>query len=774
MFRNTPEVLADLKKLIHAPGYIYSLCLILYEDFHLDLNKIHEVNYRAKLSVKECSLIIGFLVQQEFDLSFPESLELTFEWKEQTYTLMRELQASFSAPQLAKLRDMIERQQNGEVFEDEFQDRLDFFVKDNGMVEPMFYAGDGVYDFQYLEYLEPKYKYDRDWLQENKGFNIGLTREIVQAIKKLDSAKSRDVLPVNVKEVFPEIAAKARKKLKKQQLSKEKIDEIERQQLIFASFYRYRALFPDPEATSNDSIEGWKIFYQNLLELFVIRPSDLIGIDHEAVSHFFNNFSFAPVCNEAYEGPGHYNILNSRPLIKLEDERYLLPIGYLLPEAVYESPFYWMCDDKKYRDSLAKHRGDVGEEIAYELLSKVFGKDNTYQSVLVETKKGQRETDIDVLCLLGNKALCVQVKSKKLTLTAKRGDFEQLSKDFKGAVQDAYGQGLVSRDAILNRKARFVNAKGGELRLPDEISEVYIMGLTTENYPTLAHQVHMMLVKKPEDPYPLFVSAFDLELLAHYLKDPYDFLYYVRQRTALMEYFRADEELVYLGYHLDQKLWPREGFDFVSIETDFGGLIDRNYYPYKTGMSHLLSEKDDLILNSWKDPQFDSFIKAIKSAGDPRTTDIIFQLLDWSGDARKEIVAYMNRLKQTSRSEGKLKSLATPPVSGFGLSYLVINRTDPAELESRVLTYARLRKYLSKCQTWLGLGAFSASPNLIDALVFLDEPWQQDAELESAYSEELAKMKASSFIPMKGKLKVGRNDPCPCQSGKKFKKCCGG
>ncbi|MCL0091229.1 SEC-C metal-binding domain-containing protein [Dehalococcoidia bacterium] len=24
------------------------------------------------------------------------------------------------------------------------------------------------------------------------------------------------------------------------------------------------------------------------------------------------------------------------------------------------------------------------------------------------------------------------------------------------------------------------------------------------------------------------------------------------------------------------------------------------------------------------------------------------------------------------------------------------------------------------------------------------------------------------------KPKVGRNDPCPCGSGKKFKKCCGG
>ena len=27
--------------------------------------------------------------------------------------------------------------------------------------------------------------------------------------------------------------------------------------------------------------------------------------------------------------------------------------------------------------------------------------------------------------------------------------------------------------------------------------------------------------------------------------------------------------------------------------------------------------------------------------------------------------------------------------------------------------------------------------------------------------------------PAKARIKVGRNDPCPCGSGKKFKRCCG-
>lgn len=771
MVRSSHDVITDLKKLIYTEGYIYSLCLILFEDFHFDLNKIHEVDHKSRLSVKECSLIIGFLIKKTIDFSMPTSPEGVLALKERTYELMDELHQSLNEPQFAKIKEMLERRENGEKFEDTRESRLDFFVKAGGMVEPMFYSGDGVYDFQYLEYLEPKYKYDHDWLIKNKNFDITVTKEIVEKIKFTLRKKALKVNPINLKEKFPEIANKAFNKLKNK-LTKEEIDEMERQQFTVATFYQYRQLFPPPKE-NGDSIEGWSKFYKNLLDLFLVTPSDLKGIRQDIIDSFFQNFSFAPVCNETYEGPGYFNILNSCPLIKFENDCYFVPINYLVAEAVYESPFYWMWDDKKYRNSLAKHRGDVGEEIAYKFLSKVFGTNNTFKSIIVETKKGQRDTDIDVLCILGNKALCVQVKSKKLTLTAKRGDFDQLSKDFKGAIQDAYNQGMVSREAILNKSARFFDEMGNELLLPSEIDEVYIMGLTTENYPSLVHQVYAMLDKKPQNPYPFVISAFDLELLVHYLADPYDFLYYVRQRIDLIEYFKAEEELVYLGYHLKQKLWRIDGYDGGMLDTDLGAIIDRNYYPYKTGVSHLLDESDDPIHNRWKDPKFDLFIEKIKHSNHPKVTDIIFHLLDWSGGSRKEIVERILNMKDISQSQGVTKSLATA-THNFGFSYIVANANNLDELGNKVELYSKLRKYMTKCNAWLGVGAFSSSYNLIDFFTYNDEIWQPDLNLEEKYSEIIAEMKETPFTPMRNNKKVGRNERCPCNSGKKFKKCCGG
>lgn len=764
-------ILEDLKTLTLSKGYIYSLCMILYEDFHHNLDKIHQVNYMIRLSKKECSLLIGFLVQNKIDFTFPESPEQVVELKNKTYELMEELHYSLNEPQFSQLNELMKKSAEGEDISNIPYDKVEFFARQGAMVEPMFYAGDGVYDFQYLEYLERKYKYDKEWLQKHKKFDIDSSRKHVQKIKDILQNKSKNVLQLNLKDTFPDIAEKAKKKLKKDH-SDEEIKMLEKQNLIAMTFYQYKNLFNNNYEKEHANSEDWMFFYKNLIDLFIVRKTDFD--DHSGLDDFLNNFSFAPspAVNEDFFGPGYYNIINSKPLIKIDKQRYFVPINFLVAEAVYETPFYWMTDDKNYSGELSKHRGDVGEEIAYDFLSQVFGKENTYKSVLVTTKKGQPDTDIDVLCILGNKALCVQVKSKKLTINAKRGNFDQLLKDFKGSVQDAYKQGLVSRSKILNKGAKFKDENGNDLILNSNINEVYIMSLTTENHPSLVHQVKILLSKKEEEPFPFVLSVFDLELLTHYLPDPYDFLYYVRQRIDLLEYFIANEELVFLGYHLQQKLWKIEGRDGVLLRDDFGGAIDRNYYPYKTGLSHLLSEKNDPIHNLWKDPKFDELIKIIKNAKHSHTTDIIFHLLDLSGNARKGIVDQMIHTKNKARKEFSDLAMATSTSPSFGLSYQSLKNSSYEDLDHKITLYATIKKYQIRCNSWLALGSFASSQNLVDFMIYLDEPWIFDPELEEA-SQLFTKNTKKKVAALNRSLSIGRNDPCPCRSGLKFKRCCG-
>ncbi len=769
--RSQKQVIEDIKNLIKQKGYIYALCMILFEDFHINPEELHVIDYRSRLSDKEASFLIGLVIQNEINFEIPDTHQDLTTLKQQTYELMEKLHVSFMIPFCEKLQKDLKKEHK---IEDFGQAQKDFFGTGDMLTEPIFYSGTGVYDFQYLDFLERKYKYDKEWLFENKDFDIEKSKNIVVQIKNILQEKSKKVHLYGLKEKIHQVIEE-----KKKENPNEDWEKHANEMIPMMEIHQYIELFFNETKTNSksfsiDSIreESWKSFYSGLIELFVIRKSDF-DKDSGIVS-FLENFSFLPEkdLNSTFQEIGNFNLFNTKPIIQLDEERYFVPIMFSVFEAVYESPFYWMKEGGKLLSKAGKNRGKVGEEITCEFLSQVFGKDRTFKSVKITTQKGKDSTDIDVLCVLGSKALCVQVKSKKLTELSRMGNDVQLQKDFKGAAQDAYEQCLISRQEILDRDAKFFDENGKELHLSEKIDEVYVMGITTENYPSLTHQASVMIKKTDEDPFAIFLTIFDLEMVTHYLKDPYDFLYYIKQRILLMEHFKADNEMSFLGYHLDQKLWKNENSNLVGITNDFAQLIDRNYYPLKAGLK--VSDEEDVIKNRWKDDNFDKLCNRLKILNDPKITDIIFYLLDLSGETRKNIVDFMIQTFQKTLHDDKFHNFSIPPEDSYtsrvGFTYVSLNSNNSEELKKRLLSLCKARKYKSKGDVWIGFGSLKNSDEMIDSIVFSDEKWVYDKELEELSKIMLEGKGQGRYIKI-GK-KVGRNDRCSCGSGLKYKKCC--
>lgn len=92
---------------------------------------------------------------------------------------------------------------------------------------------------------------------------------------------------------------------------------------------------------------------------------------------------------------------------------------------------------------------------------------------------------------------------------------------------------------------------------------------------------------------------------------------------------------------------------------------------------------------------------------------------------------------------------------------------------------SQLLQYL---QTQLTFESLEAVQRMMDAVVLLMNN-TREWFLKGYTSEELFAQEKKSLLPLpnkKGEVislqtrqKIGRNDPCPCGSGKKFKKCCG-
>ena len=178
------------------------------------------------------------------------------------------------------------------------------------------------------------------------------------------------------------------------------------------------------------------------------------------------------------------------------------------------------------------NRGKATTSIAYEMMVQVFGTTRVFQDVRVMRNKGQAVTDIDILTFVGNKAVVIQAKSKKLTQLARRGSEKGLRADFKAAIQDAYDQGIACRRALLDHRHTFVDNAGNQLRLEESLDDVYLVCLTSDNYPSLSRQTAHLLNRTPDNPPPIALSLLDLDILSFYLNDPFDFVHYERQRAV--------------------------------------------------------------------------------------------------------------------------------------------------------------------------------------------------------------------------------------------------
>jgi hypothetical protein len=373
---------------------------------------------------------------------------------------------------------------------------------------------------------------------------------------------------------------------------------------------------------------------------------------------------------------------------------------------------------------------------------------------------------------LGNYAICVQVKSKGLSLESWKGNNAAISKDFTAAIQKAYDQGVKSRNAILQKQGTFYYGDGTQITLPEEIDKAFILVITMENFPSITHQTSTFLKKTAADSDPLALSIFDLEILVEYLSDPYDFTYYVRQRVSLMDYFKADEEVVFLAYHLMHKLWRVGDSTNMVLPSEEGLLIDRNYYPKKRGIE--ITSDNDLIENRWKNDDFIKLCSEIKIGTNHKLPDILFHLFDMSGNAAENLIKYIKISKEKTQRDGKTHNFVLPPdkkdSTPFGITYISFESDDADSLTRRLTVQCEMRKYITNADRWLGIGSLSRSSNFTDVLVYDNNNWEYNEFMEKQTQDFYGKTTMGQVITLN---KIGRNEKCTCGSGLKYKKCCG-
>ena len=714
--RDDIAMFADLEQLSQEPGFIYSFCLMVARFLWMSTDEVAEINWTERPNQEEFSLLLGLLVKRPVRLDVIPSNEVILEHAQRTIDLLEELHLFLSSPSLPE---------DGSNADD--PDHLTRMVEKygewmnsgRGMIEPIFYGGQGAYDFQFLEMASKRYAADERWILQHKGASL---------------------------EAFAGIA----------------------ESLELTTLERLRAI--KPGVTLQEESKA-------VVHAMTFGPNDLPQTGRQSMEHFVREFSFTPGdINGNFNAIGDYNEVLSRPVMAIGGDQFCIPIYPNLPKAIYDNPYYWMVDDEQYRDTALENRGDATESITHDLLTPVFGSRWVFKGVKVAEGKAD-VTDIDVLAVSGNKAVIVQCKSKKLTIDARRGDGRALRVDFTRAVQDAYDQGITARRALLDGSYRLKDAGGAAISLPHELDEVYILCLTGDYYPAILTQARVYLKKQDTDPHPILLSIFDLDLVTHYLSDRYDLLYYLRQRSTHALHFMADSELSLIGFHLRHKLFPDESYTITGVDPGYGQLVDANFLASRGRWPH--TEASDRLFHTWRNEAFDELVEDIKLAASEEPSQItpenlLFFLYDLAGKGADDLIRSVEESKRQTLIDGQEHSVrVTLSRHKKGVTFVSFptptNETQFQSMQRKLEVISFAHKHKSQADEWMILASFAGSPVRFDIFGYIRDPWQKDPEFDRWVEANLG-----PGIPMHPDgRRPGRNQNCPCGSGHKFKKCHG-
>ena len=432
-----------------------------------------------------------------------------------------------------------------------------------------------------------------------------------------------------------------------------------------------------------------------------------------------------------------------------------------------------MGADTTYVSTAMQNRGIFTEQFAVERLRQVFGAENVFANIDIYESKDTKLAEIDVLVLFGNRALVLQAKSKRLTLEARRGNDLQIKDDFKKSIQDSSDQAYRCAKLLEVGKYSFKDAAGNAVKLPLSPRRIYVICLISDHYPALSFQVRQFLKFAATDTIspPFVMDVFALDAMTEMLSSPLQFLSYVDRRTGYTDKLMASHELTILSYHLKQNIWLDEEHDLVMLDDDISADLDLAMLVRREGIPGKATP--DGILTRFTATALGRMVKAIEARPDPALIDLGFMLLTMSEDTVIDVSAGIDQLARRGVADGKSHDLTVG--LGRGGTGLTIHCTDePIDVAGLTLQrHCHARKYTEHAQTWFGV-CMRPSDKALRFGLNLDFPWEQNDTMDALTKTmgKPGKLTALLRDAAKGRTKVGRNDPCPCGSGKKYKKCC--
>jgi hypothetical protein len=716
MKRSEQEIFAELESLCASPGFIHAIAYICMRDnmiWYAGEMKTDDLGHlygRDRLLRNEVNALIGLLVKNDIVYSMPDETTLAG-YVERCQSLLEEIHQ-------AMLRPVRESIRTKEAALD--PEALEAALTSGPMMrEAIFYGGESAYAFHYRDLAPLRYGHDDPWIMAHMGFSIRDAATVVKIVGQLLNAKSTAVFH-SVDNSHP-----------------------------FAQTRLPSCEFNATEVAAESELSLDTV--ERILEAFAYPRGER---------------------NAQFKALDDRNMAAILPLIRHGDSYILFNI-YDLSEVLYQAPFFWMWKDEPYRPTIQANRGAFTESFAEARLVSVFGRMNVKSNVnLIRSKSVIGE--IDVLVFFGDMAIVLQAKSKQLTAAARKGNEVKLLDDFGVAVQKACDQGYAYGQLLLDPSVRLEDANGAQLTRPETISRIYIVCLIADHYPALSAQARQFLKFTPVEKLapPFVMDVFHLDAMAEMLDTPLHFLSYLDRRSNYHEEVIANHELNILGFHLEHNLWLQDRYTFMYLEDDVGVSLELSMLVRRENIPGPWTPPG--ILTRMERHRLGQIIKEIERQPNPAMLALGFLILKMGEDSFISLSDAIDELMRRAIADGSRHNVSIQFPSGGGLT-IHVNSDSDEDATNNLSAYCAARKYAQRVESWFGLVLHARTGNIRFGLQ-VSGPWAQDSKMDAIVKNMMKATPAKRItFPKSASVKtrkVGRNDPCPCGSGKKSKRCC--
>lgn len=419
---------------------------------------------------------------------------------------------------------------------------------------------------------------------------------------------------------------------------------------------------------------------------------------------------------------------------------------------------------------MAKKRSDLIETDSKDLLVSLIKPDFAFQNAFYPNPDDAGNlTELDILLGVDDVLFLVEVKAGAFSDPASRGAPKSLAKELSDLIMEGQYQSERAEKYIKsNEEVAFFNVTGKEVICRIKQSEyrrIFRVVITREALGWVGAKIATLSILDPNlsEAFPWHVSIDDLRVVAELFRDSeIRFVHFLEQRlrASAETVLSQNDEIEHIGLYNNLNYYhklPAKGMDRMTFDASYMQDIDYYFSEKSVGGNPEVPTQD-------MPPKMMQFIGALRNSRLRGRFEVGSILLSMDDGGRSEFQGVLDAL-DTARAERKQQTIRMPFTdSSFGLS---ITCADDNHWQEELL-HSAAQMQQSECGRWLVVQLANESPYKIARVEAISPGSFSEEDLVSSKLRLEQKTKRTM-----ASQKIGRNDPCPCGSGKKFKRCHG-